>query len=332
MSHIHHFPWHQNAIDHIKLQLAESRMPHATLYRQRHDYFDSTLGWRIAQLILCDTRQGDDDCRHCRLVCQQTHPNVLFLDVFNHKVGIDAIRTLEQQMWQTSVFDKPKIAYISGIDLLSTAAQNALLKTLEEPPQNTFFILSVENISRVLTTIMSRVQRLQHKSADTHDVLHYLQSQLSKPQTEAAIAKILQLADGAPARALTLLSSTEATAALEQEKNQFIAFMAGNIHATALMNTKLLNANDKSELREKLIRYCHYNESMIRFLFAKSVRAADKTDKNPVQYPTWKGVSLRSLYRLHDKLTALRRLADTNVNMALQLTTSLTDWQHERTK
>lgn len=321
------YPWHRQTIEHIKAQLATSRMPHALLYRRRRDYFDTDLGWQIAGLILCDTHSADGNCQHCRLMRDKTHPNVLFLDLINEKVGIDDVRALEQQMWQTSMFDKPKVAYISGMDLLSTGAQNALLKTLEEPPQNTFFILSVNNVSRVLPTIMSRVQRLHHKQVDIHDILHYLQMQLPTDQTEAAIANHLKLADGAPARALELLTSPQAVQEIESEKQQFAQFIAGQVNAYALNCSA-----DKGELSAQLTRYCHYTESMIRFLFEKSLQSADKNDKNSVQYSTWKDVTLRALYRLHDKLANLRRLADSNVNMTLQLTTELTDWQHDRRK
>ncbi|PID65332.1 MAG: hypothetical protein CR977_01215 [Gammaproteobacteria bacterium] len=79
---------------------------------------------------------------------------------------------------------------------------------------------------------------------------------------------------------------------------------------------------------------------MITFLFAKtgdkncpeSNKKADKSTQYSVQYITWNGVSLRALYRLHDALSDLWRLSETNVNLPLQLTTRLTDWQHDRKK
>ncbi|PID65331.1 MAG: hypothetical protein CR977_01210 [Gammaproteobacteria bacterium] len=196
------YPWHRSALQHIKTQLGEDRLPHALLYRQRNDYFDTALGWQVAQLLLCEAKNGQDNCHHCRLLAEKSHPNVLFLDVFNKKIGIDDVRDLEQQMWQTSVFDKAKIAYISGMDLLSIGAQNALLKTLEEPPKNAFFILSVSNLSRVLPTIISRVQRLRHGRLEQHTLLHWLQAQLNTTMTEAEIGKIAKLADFAPLRIL----------------------------------------------------------------------------------------------------------------------------------
>lgn len=329
------YAWHDNALNHLSAQLREDRMPHATLFRQRVDFFDTQLGWQAVQLLLCDAKTGADNCQHCHLMAEQSHPNVLFLDVFNEKVGINDVRDVEQQMWQTSMFDKPKIAYISGMDLLSIAAQNALLKTLEEPPKNAFFILSVSNISRVLPTIMSRVQRLHHGGVEQQSVLHWLQTQLDTPTTEVEIAATAKLGDFAPARALALLQSPSAVQELKAEKAQFADFMAGKCSAAVLVSRL-----DKTQVTAQLTRYCRYVEGMIRFLFEKSNKQntdpqdkrADKQPQDSVQYANWNGVSLRSLYRLHDALSDLRRLAETNVSIPLQFSTRLTDWQHDKRK
>lgn len=323
------YPWHENVLNHIEAQLNEGRLPHAMLFRQRPNYFDTVLGWQIAKLMLCDSPTGD--CQHGRLLAEFSHPNVLFLDVFNDKVGIDDVREVERQMWQTSVFDKPKIAYISGMDLLSLPAQNALLKTLEEPPKNAFFILSVANLSRVLPTIISRVQRLQHGKVASHIVLDWLQTQLDTPASETDITATAKLADFAPERALTLLQNPAAVQEINAEKAQFADFMAGKCSA----NTLAIGL-DKAQLA----RYSRYVEGMIRFLFEKSStqnapnadKRADKRAQDSVQYATWNGVSLRAFYRLHDALSDLHRLAETNVNLPLQFSTRLTDWQHDRRK
>ncbi len=344
---IQHYPWQKAALAHVDAQLADNRQPHATLFRLRKDYDDTMLGWQVIKRIICDSHRANDDCKHCRMIDDALHPNVLFLDVVNtsvdfapvKRIGIDDVRQIEQKMWQTSMFDKPKIAYINGMDLLSTPAQNALLKTLEEPPENTFFILAVTDVSHVLPTIMSRVQRLHHSTFPQERLLYWLQQQLNQqsnqPMTEAEIAKVAKLADDAPMRSLALLQSPDLVQQLSREKAQFADFITGKNSAQNLAATF-----EKGQESAQLARYCRYTENMIHFLFTKSVerhaeandKMANKTGENSVQYATWKGVSLRALYRLHDTLMELRRLTDTNVNVHLQLTTSLTDWQYERSR
>lgn len=339
------YPWHHNALTHIVEQLREDRQPHATLFRLRKGYNDNQLGLQICKYLLCDDINSPEAGKHSRLVNEHSHPNIISLDVINNeinytpvekrKIGINDVRDLEQQMWQTSMFDKPKIAYIQGMDLLSLGAQNALLKTLEEPPKNTFFILSVQNISRVLPTIMSRVQRLHHGKFPQDKLLHWLQSQLDEPITEAAIAKTAKLVDYSPTNALALLNAPDAIQELEQEKALFAQFMSGKCNAS-----RLAASLHKEQVSEQLYRFCRYTENMIHFLFEKTAnnnselpnKRADNAGENSVQYADWNGVSLRALYRLHDALMTLRRLADTNVNLQLQFITSLTDWQNERRK
>ncbi len=331
------YPWHKSALAHVSQQLTMGRLPHALLFRHRYGFFDDALGQEIIKRLLCDSQQDKkndkDNCKHCHLIDEKNHPNTLLLDVAEkktnkEKVGIDDVRAIEQQMWQTSMFDKPKVAYISGIDLLSIAAQNALLKTLEEPPKNAFFILSVENISRVLPTIMSRVQRLHHGNIEQQELLLWLQNHIGDhAPTEAEIAKIAKLANNAPEPTLALLLAPDEVAKLEHEKQQFAQFLTGKITSKTLLATF-----DDKKADEILRRYCRYTDSLITRLFKKSAENTDKTIENSVQYPKWNGISMRSLYRLRDILVEHQHLAYTNVNMSMQLTTHLIDWQNDRRK
>ncbi len=333
MSNGKNYPWHQQIVAHVRQQLMLGSLPHALLFRLRPGYDDRALGQQIVQTILCDTQNGCQRCKHCLLVEEGTHPNMLSLNAVADKVGINDVRLLEGNMWQTSMFDKPKVAFINGLDLLSVGAQNALLKTLEEPPKDAFFVLSVTNLSRVLPTIMSRVQRLRHQKVEKTLILHWLQSQLDNPMTEAEIAGAAKLVDCAPLRALELLHSPELVQSLSQEKAQFAHFLSGK--CTAIQLSERL---DKAAIHEQLRRFCRYTEHTIDFLFEKTIdknselanKKADNGAGNSVQYATWNGISMRALYRLHDTLLALLRLADTNVNMPLQFITRLTDWQNEQ--
>lgn len=324
------YPWHQDMLAHIETMVAEGRTPHALLFRHRPDYFDTELGWQLVKRILCGMDTDGDAAQHCRFVDDNSHPNVLYLDVRTDKVGIADIRLLEQQIWQTALFDKPKIAFINGMDLLSISAQNALLKTLEEPPKNAFFMLSVDNISRVLPTIMSRVQRLRHTPAATDVVISWLRDQIQQQsisKTDADIETIAQLVDYVPERALSLLQSDEQVKSLENEKAQFAQFISGKCSVNALVSSL-----SDADIAAVLSRYCGYVERLIRLLFDKTVAANEKKSENSLDYSRWHGVSLVGLYRLHDVLVELRQLSNSNVNMTMQLTSSLSDWQYDRTK
>ena len=323
---IAHYPWHQSLINHVEQQQNENLLAPAMLFRCRKNYFDEVIGWELAKLILCDTKGGSDDCKHCHLTTEERHPNVMFFDVFNEKIGIDDVRQLEQKVWQTSVFDKPKVAFINGVDLLSIAAQNALLKTLEEPPKNVFFVLSAENTSRVLVTIISRVQRLKHVKLQYDDLLHWLQIQMGNDaKTKAEIITITKLSGNQPKSALALLFSPESVAHINGEKQLFVRFLSGKLSAK-----ELLNGFDYKNPEDVLYRFCQYTEGMIRFLFEKSLQLTDNTSEKQLQCMVWNRLSLRDFYHLRDVLIQHQHLSHTNVNMTMQLTTSLSGWQNDR--
>lgn len=329
MTEKQNYPWHKTLLAHVRQQLSDDRMPHAVLYRCRPHFFDERLGDAVAQLLLCDKHNGCGQCRHCHLMAESTHPNVLSLNAYEHKVGIDDIRQLEQQMWQTSVFDKAKIAIIHGVDLLSIAAQNALLKTLEEPPKSAFFILSVDNLSGVLATIMSRVQRLRHvpqKATQQQQIIHWLQQQLGEQSpTEAEITRVAKLAQFAPQATLSLLREPEQVTALNKEKSDFAQFVSGKSSAMQLVN--LMN---QEQLGEQLVRFGRYTETLIHGLFNKVAEQGNRRAVDASYSPKWHGVSMQGLYRLRDCLATLQQLQRSNVNMTMQLQTHLTDWQNDR--
>ncbi len=334
------YPWHERVQAHVAAQLAEGRMPHALLFRRRPYFYDRHLGYQIAKLLLCNEMTACNRCKHCRLVDSVTHPNLLVFNVFDDKVGIDDIRALEQQMWQTAVFDKPKVAFIHGIDRLSIGAQNALLKTLEEPPENAFFILSVDNISSLPQTIISRVQLIKHQRVVPTVVTEWLKQQLIGTHTmpldnrivdnDNDIANMAALAGFAPQRALELLSSGEKVAELKAEKQRVANFIAGKIGVNAVVDKM-----DNKDWDAQLSRYIGYVDRLIQRLFeCLSVVSRDDSESHNGEkdnIPMWQGVSMVSLYRLRDSLLEMRRLTTRNVNMTLQLKSCLGDWQQKRT-
>lgn len=325
------YPWHRHFLAQVRQNLADNRVPHAMLYRYRPHCFDEQLAKDIATLLLCDNHQGADQCQHCRLMHEDSHPNVIRLQVREEKVGINEVRDLERQMWQTAVFDKPKIAIIDGLDELSIGAQNALLKTLEEPPKNTFFILSVSQLAGVLSTIMSRVQRLHHsKTAEAFEeqVMSWLEQQLGETKPSITeIKNVARLVAFAPETSLALLRSPEQIEQLKQEKKYFAQWVAGK-----QQTRQLVEKMDKVHLDEQLKRYNRYVEALIKYLFDKMLTDGEPTGSERQQPPRWQGVSLQGLFRLRDVLEHLQQLTRTNVNMTMQLQVDLMDWQNDREK
>ncbi|MPV86815.1 DNA polymerase III subunit delta' [Ostreibacterium oceani] len=334
------YPWHQTLLMQLREMIATDRLPQALFFRSRSDYFDDTLLWQMAQLILCDERRLCGQCQHCHLNAAKTHPNVLHLAA-RDTANIDSVRQMGQRIWRSPTFDKPQIVLIDGVDCLSVAAQNALLKNVEEPPAKTVFILTAEQPARVLNTMMSRVQRFKHPSVDTHVILHWLQAQLTQltqsaapdsaearvgdAKTEAEIGAVAALVDYSPRAAFALFSDPEKVSKIKQDKYRFAQFMQGRCDVDSLISDI-----PKADLGEYLVRYRRYIDATIMLLFQKSAEQTDKSGKNSLQYQHWHGLTARRLYRLRDVVETVTRLQSTNVNLMMQLKTYLMDWQHDR--
>jgi len=186
--------------------LAGGRIVHAYLFTGPAGIGKKTMSKLLAQALICKG-PGDKPCNSCS-TCHQfvsgNHPDVIWIRRQEDKTGItvDQIRSM-----QSAVKAKPyqagrRICFIENAHLMTEQAQNALLKTLEEPPSNTLFFLLAENTSTLLPTIVSRCQVFRVGSLSREDVTAILLNHLSVSKEEAAT--YAALSQGNPGKALSL--------------------------------------------------------------------------------------------------------------------------------
>ena len=146
-------------------------------------------------------------CHGCQLMQANTHPDWYRLEAEKGKntLGIDAVRQVTEKMYHFGQQGGAKVVWLPDAAQLSEAAANALLKTLEEPPANSWFFLSSRDPSRLLATLRSRCMTLNLSPPDEGQSLHWLKKQ--SDQDEAMLVTALRLSAGAPEAALNLLSA-----------------------------------------------------------------------------------------------------------------------------
>jgi DNA polymerase-3 subunit delta' len=135
----------------------------------------------------------------------ETHPDYYTLEPEKGKstLGIDAVRAVSEKLYERARLGGAKVVWLKDAAQLTEAAANALLKTLEEPPGNTWFLLSCREPGRLLATLRSRC-RLHHLDAPQESwAVSWLQREVTTSQETALTA--LRLCGGAPAAALALL-------------------------------------------------------------------------------------------------------------------------------
>ncbi|VFS69969.1 DNA polymerase III subunit delta' [Raoultella terrigena] len=169
------------------------------------------LLYALCRYLMCRQPEGHKSCGHChscQLMQAGTHPDYYTLVPEKGKsaLGIDAVREVNEKLYERSRLGGAKVVWISDAALLTDAAANALLKTLEEPPENTWFFLACQEPARLLATLRSRC-RLYHLAPPAESYgLAWLEREVTLEQN--ALLAALRLSANAPAAALELLEES----------------------------------------------------------------------------------------------------------------------------
>ena len=196
----------------LKNQIAAGRVGHAYLFTGVRGTGKTTCAKIFAKAVNClDPQNGDPcgQCPVCRGIDDGSILDVVEMDAASNN-GVDDIRNLRDETAYTPSICRYKVYIIDEVHMLSTAAFNALLKTLEEPPAHVIFILATTEIQKVPATIRSRCQRYDFTRISPEDIAGRV-AQVAGAEglalTEGAAGLIARLADGALRDALSILDT-----------------------------------------------------------------------------------------------------------------------------
>ena len=193
----------------LKNALATGKIAHAYLFAGPRGTGKTTMAKLLAKALNCDEGIGCqcNQCKNCKAIIDGNHPDVLELDAASNN-GVDEIRDLIDKVKYGTTLGRRKVYIIDEVHMLSTGAFNALLKTLEEPPEHVVFILATTEPHKILPTILSRCQRYDFTKLSDNDIRNRLKDVLTKEgitYNEEAINIIISLADGGMRDALSIL-------------------------------------------------------------------------------------------------------------------------------
>ena len=152
---------------------------------------------------------------HCQAIIESRHPDVLEMDAASHN-SVEDVRQINDAIRYAPMSARYKVYILDEVHMLSGAAFNALLKTLEEPPPHAKFIFATTEIRKVPVTVLSRCQRFDLRRVDAATLIKHLESIASKEKVDiepAALALIARAAEGSVRDALSLLDQAIAHAA-----------------------------------------------------------------------------------------------------------------------
>ena len=160
--------------------LANGRLHHAYLFLGPEGVGKHLVAVALAKALHCDETENDfcGSCINCRRIAEGNHPDVRVIEPLSGRkeISIQQIRDLERELNYRSFTGKRKIAVIDPATLLNLSSQNALLKTLEEPPKDSLIVLIAPNEGGLLSTLRSRCLRLSFAPLTRQEIAGFLQS------------------------------------------------------------------------------------------------------------------------------------------------------------
>lgn len=160
----------------LKNALRAQTLRHAYLFTGPRGTGKTTTARLLAKTVNCtNPRDGEpcNECQQCREITAGTSFNVIEIDAASNR-GIDNIRELREKVMMPPSTGKYKIYILDEAHMLTTEAFNALLKTLEEPPDYAIFVLATTDVHKMLPTVLSRCQRFDFKRFSTRQIVEHL--------------------------------------------------------------------------------------------------------------------------------------------------------------
>ena len=225
----------------IKNAIAQDKVSHAYLFTGPRGTGKTTTARLLAKALLCEkgpTAEPDGTCEDCEMIAAGEHPDVYELDAAS-RTGVENVREeIIGRVQFAPTRGRYKVYIIDEVHMLSTAAFNALLKTLEEPPSHVVFILATTDPQKVPETIHSRCQRFEFRRISTEAMVSRLGAICTAENVEfegEALELIAHRAEGGMRNALTSLE-------------QLIAFGDGAV--TMEVAERMLGAVDSTDLAD----------------------------------------------------------------------------------
>lgn len=197
----------KKVVETLGYEAEKNKFSHAYLFYGHHGTGKTTIARILKKMVNCQNPSKDGPCGECEECKQQNNNDFIELDGASNN-GVDQIRELVDSTKYKAMISRKKVYVIDEVHMLSTAAFNALLKTLEEPPESCLFILCTTELHKIPLTIKSRCETHFFEPISLTDMAEHMESilQLNKISFEKeALNLIAKNADGSMRDALSIL-------------------------------------------------------------------------------------------------------------------------------
>lgn len=181
----------------LKNAIAADRVAHAYLFAGSRGTGKTTMARLLAKAVNCTnpdpTKRPDNECENCKAVNENRFLDLIEIDAASN-TSVDDVRDLRDKINFSPSQGKYKIYIIDEVHMLSTAAFNALLKTLEEPPPHAIFVLATTEIHKIPATVLSRCQRHEFRRVPVDEIVANLKHIIKAENIQADDDALIQIA------------------------------------------------------------------------------------------------------------------------------------------
>lgn len=307
----------------LKTAVTQDRVAHAYVFYGEERIGKRQMAIRFAQAINCDREPGPDGpdacgaCRSCHQVEHLTHPDVLLIapdpDQANPQIKIERIRELDQQLMYRPLIGRRKVCLIDEADRMTIGAANALLKTLEEPPDHSLLVLISSRLYALPATIRSRCQPLRFSTP-------------SRAQVESALIASMQLPPE-DARFLALVARNHIGEALctdlgvlRAQQDEFGSLLSPKgLHSVTALLTTAEALSKGGRALEALEWIGRWLRDLLLIRLGADADSVVNYDRLALLKEVAAHARPETLIELLDELVALERASTRNLNLQLLL-------------